>query len=73
MNKSIADYTKAIEINLSLPMSSSGAAKVRLKDYQGSIADYTKAIDIDPRTLKPRDRGEIKVRHKDDYQGNLLI
>ena len=46
----IADYTKAIEIDLNYASAYAlrGDPKRKLKDYYGAIADYTKAIEIDP-------------------------
>ena len=46
----IADYNKAIEINLkdAITHTNRGNVKDDLEDYQGAIADYTKVIDMNP-------------------------
>ena len=52
-----------------LPISWSGIAKRKSKDYQGAIADYNKAIAINPQyAVAFNNRGNAKVDLK-DYQG----
>ena len=50
-DKTIADYTKAIELNPKLAMAyiNRGNAYGRLKQFDKAIADLTKAIELDPK------------------------
>jgi tetratricopeptide (TPR) repeat protein len=50
-DKTIADYTKAIEINPkdAIAFNNRGNAWYRKGDYDKAIADYTKAIEINPK------------------------
>ena len=47
---SIADYSKAIQLNPSYSEAyyNRGSSKHYLKDYKGSIPDYSKAIQLNP-------------------------
>ena len=66
----IADYSKAIEINPNdaIAYRDRGAAKFDLKDYRGAIADYSKAIEINPNYAEAygnRGIAMIKLGQKD--------
>ena len=72
-NGSIADYTKAIEIdpNNGVAYSNRGVSKLRLEDYNGAIEDFTKAIKIDPTNDRAfGNRGNASLR-LEDYNGAI--
>ena len=63
-DKTIADYTKAIELD---PKSAKayavrGDAYKRLKQFYKAIADYTKAIELDPKDAKAYNNRGIAYR-----------
>ena len=66
---SIADYTKAIELDPrnTVAYNNRGNAKSALKDYYGAIADYTKSIELGPDSATYYWRGVAKVNLKDYY------
>jgi len=64
-NNAIADYTKAIDINIKHDFAEAyynrGLALVAKKEYKDAIADFNKVIDLDPKYLMAYDsRGSIK-------------
>jgi tetratricopeptide (TPR) repeat protein len=52
VDQSLADASKAIELNPTSPLSFiiRGNARLELKQYDGAVADFTKAIQLNPRS-----------------------
>lgn len=66
--RTIADYTKAIEVDPDNGDSykARGDLKAKLLDSDGAIADYTKAIELDPSDASSYlARGDLKSNHQD--------
>lgn len=66
----IADYSKAIEIdvNSEIAYANRGLAKFSLKDFYGAIADYNKAIEINSSNVSYYSRrAKAKKEIEDNY------
>jgi len=70
---SIADYTKAIELNPEYAVAyfNRGVSKTDLKDYYGSIADYTKAININPEYAEAYFNRAVSKDNLKDFYGSI--
>jgi tetratricopeptide (TPR) repeat protein len=69
LNKAIADYTKAIEINpnYAKAYNNRGLAWHNKGDYDKAIADFTKAIEFNPKSAKAYNNRGLAWDHKGDY------
>ena len=67
----IADYSKAIEIdvNSEIAYANRGLAKFSLKDFYGAIADYNKAIEINSSNVSYYSRRAKAKKEIEDKDG----
>ena len=67
----IADYTKAIELDLTsaVPYVGRGWAKTLIDDYAGGISDFNKAIELDPNYATAYNNRGVAKNNLGDLRG----